>query len=335
VLNARTLLLSLMLVFAAQPILCQTDQANEIRCASGTACGSGFVPKFATNGGSATVNNSLIRQSSGNISISSKLGIGTTTPAERLDLGNGGNVVIKTDPGNDTTPGLVSYKLIGRALNGGTNTWAIYTAPVGGGTGVFPNSLSIWQYPSSSNPSCCIERFTIYPASTNNPTPPAAYVGGDGSLNARIVFATLAVESSADVDAAGCVVASGNVLGGTCKSDVRLKKNIQPFAHVLERVSRLQPVSFNWRAEEYSNELTRSQLSTGKASGLIAQDVEKVFPEMVSIDKQGFKQVNYSELPYLMLQAIRELKAENDDLKERLKTENEDLRERIKRLEQK
>ena len=39
---------------------------------------------------------------------------------------------------------------------------------------------------------------------------------------------------------------------------------------------------------------------------------------MVSIDKQGFKQVNYSELPYLMLQAIRELKAENDSLKERI-----------------
>jgi len=39
---------------------------------------------------------------------------------------------------------------------------------------------------------------------------------------------------------------------------------------------------------------------------------------MVSLDKKAFKQVNYSELPYLMLQAIRELKAENDSLKERI-----------------
>jgi hypothetical protein len=39
---------------------------------------------------------------------------------------------------------------------------------------------------------------------------------------------------------------------------------------------------------------------------------------MVSSDQAGHKRVNYGELPYLMLQAIRELKAENDDLRERI-----------------
>jgi hypothetical protein len=85
------------------------------------------------------------------------VGIGTSTPTERLDLGNGGNVVIKTDPGDDTTPGDVAYKLIGRAAGGGTNTWAIFTAPVGGGFGIPVNSLSIWQYQSNGSPSCCME----------------------------------------------------------------------------------------------------------------------------------------------------------------------------------
>ncbi|MBV8068504.1 MAG: hypothetical protein JO270_01265 [Acidobacteriaceae bacterium] len=39
---------------------------------------------------------------------------------------------------------------------------------------------------------------------------------------------------------------------------------------------------------------------------------------MVALDKDGFKKVNYSELPYLMLQAIRDLKAENDNLRQRI-----------------
>jgi hypothetical protein len=56
---------------------------------------------------------------------------------------------------------------------------------------------------------------------------------------------------------------------------------------------------------------------------LIAQEVEKVFPDMVSVDKDGFKRVNYGGLPFLMLQAIRELKAENDSLREQLKAEEE------------
>ena len=64
-------------------------------------------------------------------------------------------------------------------------------------------------------------------------------------------------------------------------------------------------------------------------SGLIAQDVEQVFPELVSTDDDGFKMVNYSELPYLTLQAVKELKAENDALKAQLAA----LAERLARLE--
>jgi hypothetical protein len=51
---------------------------------------------------------------------------------------------------------------------------------------------------------------------------------------------------------------------------------------------------------------------------LIAQEVEAVLPELVTTDEQGFKAVNYSKLPLLTIQAVKELKAENDDLKTRL-----------------
>jgi Chaperone of endosialidase len=121
----------------------------------------------------------------------------------------------------------------------------------------------------------------------------------------------------------------GAVLG-TCSSDARLKKNIQPFSPVLDKLVQLQPVSYNWRVEEFP----QFHFGTSRTSGLIAQEVEKVFPEMVSVDKDGFKRVNYSELPYLMLQAIRDLKAEKDKLQEEMKAREAQWEERFRAQEE-
>jgi hypothetical protein len=112
----------------------------------------------------------------------------------------------------------------------------------------------------------------------------------------------------------GCVLdADGTVIAGTCSSDVRLKRHIVPFAHLLDKVTQLQAVHFYWRAEEFKER----HFGTRPSFGLIAQEVEKVLPELVTEDEQGYKAVNYSKLPLLMLQAIKELKVENDALKQR------------------
>ena len=53
--------------------------------------------------------------------------------------------------------------------------------------------------------------------------------------------------------------------------------------------------------------------------GLIAQEVEEILPELVSNDEKGFKRVSYgNELDMLLLKAVQELKAENEDLKKRI-----------------
>ena len=114
---------------------------------------------------------------------------------------------------------------------------------------------------------------------------------------------------------------AGTALAGTCSSDARLKSNILPFAPVLDKVVQLQPVHFQWKSEEYPD----YHFGAGRNSGLLAQDVEKVFPEMVSVDSRGFKAVNYSELPYLTLAAIRELKTENDALRTQLAERQQEL----------
>ena len=110
-------------------------------------------------------------------------------------------------------------------------------------------------------------------------------------------------------------------------SDARLKKNIEPFAPVLDKLAQLQPVSFEYRADEFPE----LQLDSGPKKGLIAQEVEKVLPELVTQGGQ-FKGVKYDQLPMLLLQAIRELKATKDNMEEQLqqlRSEMEALKARL------
>ncbi|GEM_PF-1904427 len=93
-------------------------------------------------------------------------------------------------------------------------------------------------------------------------------------------------------------------------SDIRLKKDIQPIPNALKRVSQLQGVNYRWKDESSGTELRM---------GLIAQDVEKVFPEIVSTDEQGYKSLAYSSLVAALTEAIKELKTEVDHLKEEIK----------------
>ena len=131
----------------------------------------------------------------------------------------------------------------------------------------------------------------------------------------------------------GCVMNfAGTGLIGTCASDRRYKKGITPFGPALERVAALQPVHFYWRA----NEFPEHHFGDSQAYGLIAQEVEQVLPELVVTHDDGYKAVDYSKLPLLTIQAVKELKAENDDLKKgvaELKAENDDMKARLDQLE--
>jgi hypothetical protein len=110
----------------------------------------------------------------------------------------------------------------------------------------------------------------------------------------------------------GCVKdADATVIAGTCSSDARFKRDVTPFPSMLDRVARLQPVNDFWRADAFPDK----GFGTGRTFGLVAQDVEQVFPDLVTTDAEGFKAVNDSKLPLLAIQAIRELRAENDDLR--------------------
>jgi hypothetical protein len=84
--------------------------------------------------------------------------------------------------------------------------------------------------------------------------------------------------------------------GWTHSSDIRLKENILPITHVLSEVLKLQGVRFNFISD---NTKTRQ-------IGFIAQDFEKVFPEFVVSDNDGYKSISYGQISAILVEAIRE-----------------------------
>lgn len=90
-------------------------------------------------------------------------------------------------------------------------------------------------------------------------------------------------------------------------SDMRIKKDIQPLEPVLAKVMQLQPKTYH-----YQDNKTTAPLSYG----LIAQELEALFPDMVSTDEaSGIKAVGYDHLIVVALKAIQELKGEIEVLK--------------------
>lgn len=113
----------------------------------------------------------------------------------------------------------------------------------------------------------------------------------------------------------GCVKNfAGTGLIGVCVSDLRFKRDITPFGSVLNQVAALRPSHYFWRAEAFP----AMGFGPDRAYGLVAQDVEPLLPELVVTGEDGFKAVDYSKLPLLAIQAIGELKRENDALKRQL-----------------
>ena len=80
---------------------------------------------------------------------------------------------------------------------------------------------------------------------------------------------------------------------------------------VLEKLLSVRGVKYEWNDKMY--ELTGE---TGTEYGVIAQEVQKEFPEMVSQDFDGYLKVDYVQLIPVMIEAIRELKNEINSLKQ-------------------
>ena len=82
----------------------------------------------------------------------------------------------------------------------------------------------------------------------------------------------------------------------------KLKSNIRPITNAIEKVNNLNGVRYKYRHDEFP----RLKLPENDQVGLLAEDVEKVLPEIVHEDGDGNKLVAYSKITPLLIEAIKE-----------------------------
>lgn len=122
-------------------------------------------------------------------------------------------------------------------------------------------------------------------------------------------------QSSPDGNLWGGWKYNGSIICVAPCSDINAKKNISPLENSLDKVLKLNGVSFDWN-EKVVPILASTQQ---RQIGLIAQQVEEVVPEVVEIttvENNELKSVNYEVLTSLLIEAVKEQQAQIDQLKE-------------------
>jgi hypothetical protein len=105
----------------------------------------------------------------------------------------------------------------------------------------------------------------------------------------------------------------------TSTSDINMKKNIEPICSALQKVLDMNGVYFSWRNDNLNN----------RRVGFIAQEMEKVLPEVVFTNPvDGLKGINYPEITAVLAQAVKEQQQQIESTKQ----ENQQLRSELDEL---
>jgi len=104
------------------------------------------------------------------------------------------------------------------------------------------------------------------------------------------------------------IEASGDVIAFS-SSDRELKDDIKPIENPLEKMEKIGGYTFDWNDKQ--------QTYTGKDVGVIAQEIQEVLPELVTERDNGYLAVKYEKIVPLLIESVKELKKEIDDIKQK------------------
>jgi hypothetical protein len=240
------------------------------------------------------------------------VGIGTLTPSQSLEIM--GNTLChglhyqKTSDGQGSGAHGISW------YDPSFTTWFDYMAPAGG-----TNAPSGTAAPSdaTSGVTSWARRFNIESV--------AGYgwifeSGVQGAGNAPTVKFSIN-SNNGNIHATGACTA----LSFATSSDIRYKKYITPLENSLEKVSQMQGVYYYWKMKEFPG-----KFNDKRQIGFIAQDLEKLYPELVLTGEDGYKSVDYSKVTPILVEAIKDLEKKIGDVEaqnEQLKSENKSLKQ--------
>lgn len=265
------------------------------------------------------------------INAAGKIGIGTSSPATMLHIENS-NVLGSGNPGSSTVPNLYIFN----SNNSSSDASAIATIRTNGISGGKP--FLTWDVNGVSGFSMGINNpngqliinntwdFTVGTATNNlmifNRTGPSRVIipAYNGSYTSDWPSGWGGGFTTFDISCAS-IYYNGLVQ----RSDLRLKKDISPLSQdIVNKYLKLNPVTYYWKDKALDQKLQY---------GLIAQETEKIFPELVSTatDEMQTKSINYQDLHAISLKVIQEQQKQIETL---LKNQNK-LEKRVQGLESK
>ena len=207
------------------------------------------------------------------------VGLGTNTPSDRLHLKDGAIRI-----GGSST----GYIKLQAAAAAGATT---FTFPTNGG------SLNQVMSTNGSGTMSWIDQW-------------------QPSINTDLVCRSLGVGIAAPGAAATGQIRAINNITSYYSSDQSLKTNIKPISNALSKVMSISGVEFDWTDEYIESEGGEDGFFIRKHDvGVIAQEIEKVLPEVVAERDDGIKAVKYDRIVALLIEAVKELKQEVDTLK--------------------
>ncbi|RAJ33498.1 endosialidase-like protein [Pedobacter cryoconitis] len=108
-------------------------------------------------------------------------------------------------------------------------------------------------------------------------------------------------------------------------SDSRLKTNIETLGNVLQKIDQLRGVKFKYKDQH--------KYASGAKIGVIAQELQKIYPEMVTTGKDGFLKVDYTQLTGMLIQAVKEQQKQIDELQIRMNNQQEQINSILKKIQ--
>lgn len=148
---------------------------------------------------------------------------------------------------------------------------------------------------------------------------------GTGVLSFGTTTSVPPITTDLEVNSLGVGVAASGVRGeiratnditAFYSSDRTLKENIKPISNSLEKLNKLNGVSFDWVDEYIAERGGEDGYFVRKSDiGVIAQEVEEVLPEAVATREDGIKAVKYERIIPLLIEAIKELQQQVNELK--------------------
>jgi hypothetical protein len=215
--------------------------------------------------------------------IGGNVGIGTSAPSSLLTVGKAdGTIPAEILLNPSTTSNEGGQLVFKRSLVGSTLDWIVD------------------QYGTTSSDA----RLRIFAGSSEMN---GLIIKENGFIGLGTIAPSVRLQVSGDIIA--------NSIAGS--SDARFKTNVTPIINPLQKVLALRGVNFDWKTTEFP---ARS-FSENRSVGFIAQEVEKILPEVVQTENnaEGYKSVQYDKVVALLVEAIKEQQKQIDSLKVELK----------------